>query len=221
MSADISPYVGLITSEHNSRPNFVAAVSAAIQPFADLIQQMADMPALYDLDQAIGQQLDVVGQWVGISRLLAEPLTDVYFSFGIQGVGWGQGVWKGPFDPATGLVSLPDDIYRNVIRAKIDANQWDGTIPGAYAAYANIFTGAQGILIQDNGDMTLLLAVTGDVPDAVTAALLSNGSIGLRPAGVLINNILVPSVPNTPYFGFGVENSSIAGWGHGAWGVPL
>ncbi|MGC7970039.1 DUF2612 domain-containing protein, partial [Salmonella enterica] len=70
------------------------------------------LPFDFDLDQAIGVQLDAVGEWVGISRNITVPLAGVYFSFDIAGLGFDQGVWKGPFDPDTGLTTLDDDTYR-------------------------------------------------------------------------------------------------------------
>ncbi len=241
MSGDVSPYTDLITSEYQSAPNFMAAVAASVQPFADLIATLQGMPAAFDLDEAAGAQLDVVGQWVGRSRELPEPLTGVYFAWGTEGVGWGQGTWKRPFDPDTGLVSLPDDSYRTLLKATIAANQWDGTIPSGYAVWATLFGGGGNpildqdgeqilddrgnpvldevgapILLQDNGDMTMIMALIAPDVDAVTLALFSSGYLNLKPAGVHLTNV-VPSVPGEPLFGFGVENNSIAGWGQGCW----
>ena len=217
---DIEPYLDLVTSEHRNKPNFIAALSAVLQPIADLEVLLRSMPDLYDLDLAVGSQLDVVGLWVGVSRFLSEPLTGVYFSFGIDGVGFGQGTWFGPFDPVSGLVALPDPAYRTLLRARIASNQWDGTIPGAYAAWDILFAGTgYNILIQDNENMSMLFALLGPAPDAVTLALLTGGYLTLKPAGVRVVSYVIPSVPNTPLFGFGVENTSIAGFGVGSFGT--
>jgi hypothetical protein len=220
--ADIGKYLALITSEHQSAPKFMSLVADCVQPFADIIAALAAVPGLYDLDAAQGNQLDIIGQWVGISRQLEEPLPGVYFSWGITGLGWGQGTWFGPYDILSGLVALPDDAYRNLIRAKIAANTWDGTVPGAYTVWNQIFApeGYQ-ILIQDNQDMTMTIALLGPVPDAVTKALLANGYFDLRPAGVAVTGYFTTSVAGAPLFGFGTENSSIAGWGVGAWLTPI
>jgi hypothetical protein len=64
----------------------------------------------------------------------------------------------------------------------------------------------------------MALALTGPVPDAVTLALFTGGYLDIKPAGVRINDYFTPVVPNTPYFGYGVENSNISGWGVGYWG---
>lgn len=218
MSAPVSQYTGLITSEHQ-KPDFVAVISALVQGQADNQTLLNNLANYFDLDTAIGAQLDIIGLWVGISRNLDVPLTGVYFSWGTLGVGWGQGTWKGPYDPSDQLDSLPDDAYRTLIRAKIGANNWDGTVPGAYTIWNTLFAGTgYSVLIQDNQDMSMEYALLGPVPDAVTLALFENGYLNIKPAGVRINNYWTPSEPNVPYFGWGVENTSISGWGVGAWG---
>src|SRR6516164_6772126 len=102
-----SDYTSLITSEHSSKPRFSAMVAAVAQCFADQINVMQSIPAAFDLDQAIGVQLDAVGLWAGITRQVATPLS-VYFSLDTTGLGFDQGNWQGPFDPSSGLVSLDD-----------------------------------------------------------------------------------------------------------------
>ena len=212
MSADITPYLSLITSEHASAPNFVASVGVSVQPFADILTVLNSFPNLYDLDNAEGQQLDVVGQWIGVSRYVSTPIAGVYFSFDTLNIGFDQGLILGPGDPVSGLTALPDDIYILLIKAKIIANHWDGTIPGAYAAWNDLFQpeGYQ-IVIQDNGDMTMTMGLVTSAINPTFAALFTGGYLDLRPAGVLIDGYVFPSGPG-PFFGFDVENSVIAGF---------
>jgi hypothetical protein len=218
-AGDVEPYVDLITSEHRSRPNFVAMVANIIQPLADLQVLMAGIPGLYDLDVAVGAQEDTVGEWIGVTRDISVPLTGVFFSWDVAGLGWDQGSWA-PDIHATELVTLSDAQYRTLLFARAAANNWDGTIPGAYAIWNSLFAGTgTGILIQDYGDMHMALALTGPVPDAVTLALFTGGYLSLKPAGVHIDYYYTPIAPDVPYFGWGVENANISGWGVGYWGV--
>lgn len=217
---DVDPYLNLVTSEHRSRVKFIAMLTALLKPIVDIQVLAATLNSKFDLDVAVGQQLDFVGQWVGQSRELTEPLTGVYFAFDTVGVGLDQGTWYGPFDPQSGLVSLPDDSYRTLLRAKIAANHWDGTVDGAYAAWAILFAGTgTTILIQDLGNMHMLFALVGPTPDATTLALLTGGYLSLKPAGVKVDAYYYPSVPDAPYFGFDAENANIAGFDTGAWGL--
>lgn len=203
MSADISEYTSLVTSEHNTQPNFMATLAALVQPSADLQVVLNSIPSLYDLNTAVGAQLDVVGQWVGQSRNLTEPLVGVYFILDNSSLGFDQGAWLGPFDPTTGLVALPDDSYRILLYATIAANSWDGTVPSAYTIWSTLFASfGYEILLQDNQDMSMGIVLIGPTPDAVTLALFSGGYLNLRPAGVLVEYYGVPSVVGIPVFGF-------------------
>jgi len=179
---------------------------------------LPSIPAAFDLDSAIGVQLAAVGLWAGTKPQVKTPL-NVYFSFDTPGLGFDQGNWQGPFDPSTGLTTLDDDTFRTLIRAKIAANSWDGTVPGAAAAYANLFAGTgSSIFIQDNQDMTMTVGVSGAIPSALLRALFSGGYLPLKPEGVHANYV-VPSVNNTPLFGFDVSNQWIAGFDSGSWAV--
>ncbi|SDI53912.1 DUF2612 domain-containing protein [Pseudomonas panipatensis] len=216
--ADISDYLGLITSEHSDKPKFMATVQAVLQPLVDVINAADGLAANFDLDVAIGAQLDIVGLWVGISRHVKTPLAGVYFSFDIDGIGLDQGVWKGPFDPDSGVVSLDDDTYRLLIRAKIGANHWDGTLGASKAILDLVFSGATHVFIQDNQDMSMTIGVSGARPTPLALALLTGGYIPIKPEGVRVDYYVVTSVDG-PLFGFDIINEYIAGFDQGSWGT--
>jgi hypothetical protein len=158
--ASLDAYISLVPSENYGQPNFAAWLSAKLQGDVDNQNLLASFPELFNPLTAVGQQLDFVGEWVGISRDLEVPLAGVYFSWGIPGLGWGEGTWFAPGDDPDSLIVLPDDTYRTLVLAKIAANHWDGTIPGAYQVWADVF-GPGKILIQDNMDMTLTIIWLG------------------------------------------------------------
>lgn len=219
--ADISQYTDRITSEHNQKPKFMAVVETLAGTMVDQQNLLASMPGRFDLDNAVGDQLDTVGIWVGISRDVPVPLTGVYFSFDTDGLGFDQGSWKGPFDPDAGLTRLDDDTYRLVIRAKIGANHWDGTLGASKEILDSIFSGGTFVFIQDNQDMSMTIGIAGVIPSAVFLALLRNGLIPLKPEGVRINIVIVTSVDGEPLFGFDMDNDLVSGFDTGAWGTPL
>ncbi|VXB25545.1 putative bacteriophage protein [Burkholderia sp. 8Y] len=217
--ADATDYTALVTSEHADKPKFIAMVAGVAQAFVDIQNQLAATPPAFDLDAAVGSQLDDVGLWVGVTRNVNTPLTGVYFSLDTSGLGFDQGVWQGPFDPTTGVVSLDDDTYRLLIRAKIGANSWDGTLGTSASILNSIFNGGTYVFIQDNGDMSITYGIAGSVPSAIFLALLRGGYIPLKPEAVHINGYFVTSNPGGPLFGFDVENHLISGFDVGAWGV--
>jgi hypothetical protein len=217
--ADVTDYTGLVTSEHADKPRFMAMIGGVAQAFVDIQNQLAATPQKFDLDSAGVVQLDAVGLWVGVTRNVNTPLTGVYFSLDTSGLGFDQGVWQGPFDPTTGVVSLDDDTYRLLIRAKIGANSWDGTLATSAEILNSIFDGGTFVFIQDNGDMSITYGIAGNVPSAIFLALLRGGYIPLKPEAVHINGYYVTSNPGGPLFGFDVENNLISGFDVGAWGV--
>jgi hypothetical protein len=77
----------------------MALLEARLQPFIDLAECLNTFDAAFDLETAVGFQLDVIGQYVGLSRLLT-------------------------FQPAGGLSPiLDDDMYRILLKAKISKNR--------------------------------------------------------------------------------------------------
>lgn len=213
----LDTYLDLVTSLYRGKPRFIALCTALVQP---LVDQQALLDAIrngFDLDSAVGVQLDKVGEWVGRSRDLETPLEGVYFSWNTAGVGWQEGSWKGPYDPETGMVSLPDAAYRTLLRAKIAANAWDGTVPGAYEVWETLFAGTGSIVvIQDNQDMSMVVGLAGTYPDAVTKALLTGGYVPLKPEGVRIKYYAVAPTGG-PLFAWGCESEALNGWGVGSW----
>lgn len=217
---NVTSYLGLVTSEHNQRPRFMSMLTGILQPYADNIVVLASMSALFDIDVAVGQQLDIVGQWIGATRNVTVPLTDVYFSLDDPLLGFDRGTWFNSFNPVNGIVHLSDEAYRTLLRARVANNQWDGTIPGAYKIWDTVFAGTDtGILIQDLENSHMIMALVGTVPDAVTLALFRGGYLNIKPAGVKIDAYVTPSVANTPYFGFDSNGSGISGFDIGAFGV--
>lgn len=216
--ADIEKYLGLITAYHRDKPKFSGMVGAVSQSFVDAQAFFASLVPGYDLDRAIGVQLDAVGLWVGISRNVRTPLEGVYFSFDVGGLGFDEGVWKGPFDPDSGVTTLDDDTYRLLIRAKIGANHWDGTLEGS-VGILNFISGGTGtyVFIQDNGDMSIDIGVSGTRPSAIFLALLTGGYIPIKPEGVRVNYYVIPN-QDGPLFGFDVTNEYISGFEGGIWG---
>jgi len=216
-------YIALIPTEHKQRPKFIATVGAIAGAFSKLQDVLTTFRSEFDVDTAVGAQLDIIGIWVGVSRRVAVPLVGVYFTWNdtVQ-TGWNSGVWQGEFDPDSGLVSLPDDSYRILIKAKIAANAWDGSIPGAYAVWTTAFGDGAAILIQDNQNMSMVVGIVNTEISAVTMALLTGGYIPIKPAGVRVEYYAVVTDGN-PAFAWNIESEVLAGWGTGSWAknVPV
>lgn len=218
---DTDAYVGLITPYHRQRPRYSTVVSFLTEPLRTLQGFIDDIPRAFDLDQAVGVQLDVVGEWVGRSRFVKIPIANAFFSFDAQLKGLDEGVWWQPFDTLYGLTRMDDDTYRLVLRSKIAANNWNGTTDGAVAAFAYIFpSGATKLFVDDNDDMTATYAISGKIPNALFLSLFSLGYVPIKSAGIQTDHLVV-SVDSTPMFGFDVSNGFVGGFDNGSWGVTV
>lgn len=217
----VDQWLALVTTEHSDRPKFMASLTGGLEQLRAAFELLVQVDGAFDIDTAIGVQLDILGEWIGRSRNISTPLTSVYFSWDDTALlGWDSGVWQGLYDPTSGLVSLPDDAYRTLLRAKIAANHWDGSIPGAYAVWEGAFGTVPALLIQDNQDMSMVVGIVGPPLDAVTKALLTGGYIPLKPAGVKVNYIASPDTG--PLFAWDVVNgTTLDGWDTGRWGIEL
>jgi hypothetical protein len=112
---DLSQYLRLYTHQYR--------LSTMLQDFSyDRLKYFAeDRDALYGLDNgiyvetAVGPQLDIIGEIVGMSRTL-------------------------PFEPTDGSSPLlEDEFYRQLIKAKIALNHWDGKLQSIEEAWREIF----------------------------------------------------------------------------------
>lgn len=180
-------YLTLLTSQYQNSPNLKAFMVALLQPFIDAGVVIGQLVNAFDIDAAIGPQLDVLGLLIGASRTVS-------------------------FQPASGLSPvLNDPTYRLYLKAKIAQNQWDGTATSLYRIWAQLFPGGT-INIQDNQDMTAVIFLSGSFTPIIQQ-LITNGLIVPRPEGVLYNYVF----GDLPLFGFDLDNTFIAGFDVGKW----
>lgn len=219
MTLDVSYYIEKIPPLHAGKPKFTATVAMVLQPFVDARNLLESMETVFDVDSAVGVQLDATGLRAGIKRTIDVPIPDLWFSFDDPARGADRGLWKDTNAQQTGVSSLDDDTYRRLIYAKIAANQWDGSIEGATNALQKFFS-STGCLVfaNDNQDMTMTMAVSQEIPTLIELAILDAGYLPLKPAGVAII-YQITSVDGAPLFGFDVENDYIAGFDVGAIGA--
>jgi len=180
-------YLALLTSAHRNRPDFRASVDASVDPFVGVRDVLFGLLQEFDLDSALGVQLDAVGRWIGLSRRVAIPLDAFFFSWdALPETGWDAGIWSGGGVGPSDVFDLPDDLYRAVLRAKIRANNWRGDIPGAYEIAISAFPALDGgnILIEDHQDMSMTVRIQEASIVPIEAAIITEGYLPLKPAGV-------------------------------------
>ena len=217
----MSKYTALVTNYHATKPLFSAHINLTTRPFTETATALQVMPEDFDIDTAAGTQLDRVGEWVGRTRYVREPISGIYFSWDSDDLGYDRGVWQGPYDPDSGYSVLSDETYRIILKAKIAINNWNGqndTLP----AILDAATAGSGLRMQivDNQDMTISVWVfyetdSTDVSLELLAAI-RQGYLTVKAAGVWSGDVVTPSEGNQ-FFGFDITNDSIAGFDAGAW----
>jgi Protein of unknown function (DUF2612) len=177
-------YQDLLTSEYRPGPSpeFNQWLAAVLSIANDITNCLLSITQAFDLDFAIGVQLDVLGQIVGVSRTVN-------------------------FQPSNGVSPILDDTtYRILIKATIAQNQWDGTIGALYPVWNQLFPGGK-ITIIDNQNMTATILVTGSFT-SIIQDLIVNGLIVPRPQAVAYTFVF----GTQPFFGFDTNNDLIAGF---------
>ncbi|QDY27247.1 DUF2612 domain-containing protein [Clostridium botulinum] len=171
----IEKYVDNITSEHRDKPKFISWLSSSLTILDHAYLVIKSIDINFDLDYAIGKQLDTLGTIIGRERVLTfQPLNG--------------------HDPV-----LDDETYRLVLKAKVAMNMWDGTIPQMYEIWDNIFKDI-GLQLQDNQDMSFNAYITGYV-NQIRQDLIQHGYIVPKPEGVRVNYIGKSLVNFRPYSG--------------------
>lgn len=201
--SSVDNYSRLVTSQHAARPKYTAMVAAVAQCFVDLQNFLYSLPVEFDPQSARWTELDAIGVRAGLDRNLRAVSPGLY----VQA-------------PPTGTVPLSDSDYSVLLRGKIGANLWDGTIAGAYANLTRMFNDTGAVLFMvDNFDMTITSYVAGAVLDQSMRQALACGYLQARPAGVLSNYLFTSAA--APVFGLDVENQFISGLDVGAWAVGV
>lgn len=212
-------YTSLITSSHADKPKFVAMVSLTAGALGAAGDAAVSLASAFDVDTAVGPQLDAVGLWVGIGRGLPVPLPNIYFSMDSETLGFDAGYFQGPYDSTQGLTKLDDSTYRVLLKAKIAANFWDGTNKQHQSLATNALA-SLGLSLApiDNQDMSYDVIVLG-TQAPVILGLVKRNIIPPKPAGVAINNYLYG---RAPFFAFDQPTGSLlAGFDAGSFATPF
>ena len=182
-------YLRLITSEYADKPNYNAFVEAFLKKVSPINDCLTSFDVIFNLDNAVGDQLDWWGDILNVSREL--PVSD-------------------PDIPSV----LTDEYYRTVIKAKIMASQWDGTREGLEEIFSTLLPNANFDII-DSQDMNYQVALLDNSLDATSQALLFQGYIIPKPAGIGCTY----NIYEKELFGWDSNTAFIKGWDQAEWGT--
>lgn len=155
---DLKPYLDLITSQHRNSPRYMAWVRFLVSLF-DVDIGKGLIP-LFDVHTARGQQLDIIGEWVGTDRGFP------------------------PISPIPGYEEgLTDDTYRRLMLAKIVRNQFKGQQGDLQNLWEAVFESDILAVFRDNQDMTMDVELIGNYTP-IDVELVLHGYIVPKPLGV-------------------------------------
>jgi hypothetical protein len=178
-------YQSFITPEYQNSPNFLLWLEAVLQVFSDAFECLCQFLSAFDIDQAVGNQLDIIGTWVGASRTVG-------------------------FQPSSGVSPVLDDAtYTILLKAKIAQNSWNGQLQSLYGIWKQLFPGGT-IALQDNQNMSATIFLTGSFT-SIIQDLIVNEYIIPRPEAVKYNFVF----GTLPIFGFDQDNTYVAGFDKG------
>lgn len=180
-------YLKLITSQHRDKPKYMAMVTALLRPSDDIFALAATMDDEFDVMLATGIQEDIVGILVGANRTL-------------------------DFQPDKGLSPILDNAaYHILLQAKIAQNMWKGGIMDLRDLWTTLF--GEGIIIQDNQDMTIDVIVIGSSFDQIVRNMIQKGMIVPKPQSVKLTTYF----SDQQVFGYDMETDTIRGYDEANW----
>lgn len=155
---DTEEYAELLSQANYERPKFNLLLRSLLKPGVSLIQLLQSFNLNFELDNASGDQLDIIGKIVGASRLLS-------------------------YVPASGDRVMTDAEFRLVLKLTIALNTWDGTLGSLKKTYSDALGSSATIKYVDNQNMTVSISVYGDLSTREMEILDSAGLL-LIPVGV-------------------------------------
>ena len=176
LESDTEEYAALLSQKNYNREKFNLLVRSFLEPGVNLSELVNSFVEAFDLENAGGQQLDIIGNLIGASRVLN-------------------------YAPGEGERSMDDDEFKLVLKLTIAQNIWDGTLGSLGPLYKNIFGDSASIRYKDNQDMTVDIDVFGDISTR-EAEILRNSGLLLVPAGVGKNVILSGGSVSTSTYGY-------------------
>lgn len=208
-------YSDLIITQFYKKPKAKAEIELFSSEFESIYHVIKSFEEKFDLDNAVGDQLDKIGKLVGQSRIIQNAIPKVYFGFSENenARGFGQAPFFNISDNKYSPTQLNDYQYLFFIKARIAKNNCHGVMQNDTGNSIQdviqfLFNG--GAYVLDNKDMTLNLYVYTDVALDFVRILRSED---LLPAPMGVDYKFIKIIDGDT-FGFS-ENENAKGFGQG------
>ena len=191
-----SDYVNLLIKQYWEKPSAAAEIAMKAGMWRRTFEWIDSFSDEFDLDNATGDRLDIIGRIVGIGRNIPYSIPKIAFGFDENPNSRGfddlfsplddRAPFQDLFESASTELVLDDNAYRQFIRAKIAKNTFgpylsDNDFLSIQDAVINIFGGLA--YVTDNYDMTLTLHVSAVFSSTTLDSILKMSLIP-KPQGV-------------------------------------
>lgn len=187
---NLSTSIDRIYAQYRDKPKAVSWYEIAKRLGGDIAAAAEAVRNSYDIDNAVGDQLDVIGRIVVASRSFvgAEPMNPGFFDID-------DGSEFGDDDAMFSALTIDQDgqlsneLYRLVIKAKIIKNNGDATIDNILYGMNFLLPNAITLRVTDGEDMSFSIEFYGQITELERYALLNAGLVP-KPQGVRFNGFL-------------------------------
>lgn len=189
-------YEDLLIKQYWEKPQARAEIVAMVSPLVGSVGTFLQFKEAFDLDQAVGDQLDIIGKIVGASRIVDSVVPKIHFGFDGNPNARGfaskfdslrvSAPFYSKFQPAYTALQLDDDAFRFYIRARIASNAASAYMVSddRVSVQDVINTAFDGLAyVIDRQDMSLSLYVSVQF-DESRLRLVLNQNLLPKPQGV-------------------------------------
>lgn len=219
MTDFVKSYLDLLIFQYQDKPKIRAELELLVGKFEDVKKLDDSLPIAFDIDKAVGKQLDVIGRIVGLPRKTDNVIPKVYFGFydeNSNAVGFGDGAFYTFESEQYSDLELNDTDYRFFLKAKISINFMKNNIHKINDIISFLFS--NNAYVEDNRDTTFTLWVNENVDLRLVQYAKS---LNLLPRPQTISYNLARFYEENATFGFYDQNPNSKGFGEGGFAQIL
>ena len=158
----MNKYLDLLPGYEKDKPNLKAFLEVLQKETQGAKDLLVDIRNQFNYEQATGKQLDIIGEWLGLSRKLKYPL---------------QG----------GVYELTDKDFKDMLDLRMLINKSSLTNKEIIDILATKYT---SFLIDDSQDMTYVTIILQSPLNEALEQLLITGNINVAPMATGVNYII-------------------------------
>ena len=162
--------ISRIATQYRESPHLIGLISAYVGQVADVIGAACPIPDAFDIDDAVGDQLTIIGKWLGWPRVHCRGARQAVFGFASESCN--------PCDPSTYMIGgfcsdwggcpasefasyefVDDELYRRFLKARVVQLSRDYRRPSLVASAQALFDAEDATIFAETpGRVSISLA---------------------------------------------------------------